>query len=45
MRRDLMREMCMNEFASMLVTFGLTNALDKDETGSRLLVPRVFMGK
>lgn len=34
MRRGLMREMCMNECASVLVTFGLTNALDGDETGS-----------
>lgn len=34
MRRDLMREMCVNEFVSVLVTFGLTNALGKDETSS-----------
>lgn len=34
MRRDLMREMCMNECVSVLVTCRLTNALDGDETGS-----------
>lgn len=34
MRRDLMREMYMNECVSVPVTFGLTNALDGDETRS-----------
>lgn len=34
MRRDLTREMCMNECVSVLVIFGLTNSLDRDETGS-----------
>lgn len=29
-----MSEMCMNECVSVLVTSGLTNALDGDKTGS-----------
>ena len=34
MRNHLMRKMCIEEFVSMHVTFGLTKALDKDETSS-----------
>lgn len=34
MRNHLMREMCVKEFVCMHVTFGLTKALDKNETSS-----------